>query len=989
MRKRIVSIILSLSIVASLFAGVGFNASAAVTDNSGSLITKTDKTGNTVYIRNQSVTNLLKEATTNWDIHPTKSLIRNKTPQKIDYYINESFKTNANSYFNGVSDVTFGKLAEDGVSSATSNLTRTDTFSGDTQIVNTIRLKNGMFVLYENGSSTPTKLVNSESDQYIQFNYELDAPASIESFFFGSDRTSSGAWQPGHWKFYVADTEDELFVEGNCVAEMDMVTDGTAYRIAKTELSTAKTGKWVGVRLICAYRTTPTTAKGSTYIRIDHLTVQGTYVNSVTMPATTPSAIAKDINGNTIEGITPTATAGYVGNSDKADNYGAAGAQLSTEVNVTIGTDYYEFEGWYLGETKVADTATAEYAITGNEENLDFVAKYSKTYKAFSNYTVAGENKANLSGTGEDASKSLIVNKIPSSAQVFNAIDIEGKLNATNGVLEYSLENESEVAWLTHPTDFTTDARIFPSATMSAYSYNMFANWTKRESGGTITEIIDDEDLQWAQINYTLDGKASINTVVFGAMATSYSVQMPSHYKLIFSDTEDGLRDHTKAKAVIELDATKDATLKTSRHTVTLTTPVEAKYVGIRFICMFNETSVNSTRVYQHMYTNRIKHFGVYGTYTELADANVTYAVEGGAPESVVTKADPAYVGNIDNNNKYALGTVTLTAEQQYIDAVNEVTYNFVEWQKGGETYSVDNAITYDLTGEDAQFTAVYEQGEMLYILDFVDATGEIIDSLELEKNATPTAQQMAAINEKVKAVYGYEIVTNQYGIDWGEDVYTTPASANKTYYARYRNLGYQTAVTVTKVDGTKAYNNQNVSFDTAITVTDDAAAAWEMDGAVVATGTELKLYAAGATMNVTATAEEKPADELAFVGKSMENGNFSVFVHVNPTKDVKAYGVIFSSDSYKKTYDVQDDDIKSTMFVLDDTSAFDTTGNRKPNLIDNRVTVTNAANVDFTTSLTDVATNLDGTYKTRHARAYVIYSDDSVVYSDVIISNK
>lgn len=493
------------------------------------------------------------------------------------------------------------------------------------------------------------------------------------------------------------------------------------------------------------------------------------------------------------------------------------------------------------------------------------------------------------------------------------------------------------------------------------------------------TDLIDDETKQWIQLDYELESEATISSLALvGKTKAQYNA---SHYKYYVSETADGLYKEENCVAEIGTAA--------AIGSVTLTTPKKAKYVGIRFICLHN-TEINPGLGLVSLYS-RATEFSVFGSYVNAADANVTYTVVGGAPETVVTKAEPSYTGLVDQNGNYHTGSVTLTAQEEYLEIVDngKVPYDFDGWYVNGELYSADTTITYDLTKDDIQFTANYIQGARLCSIDFIDGTGKVIDTLNLEEGTVITPEMMVDINKKVEDVYGYEIVLNENNlVAWSDGVYGLTVTGSITYYAQYRNLGYQTAVTVTNVDGTKAYN-QKVAFDTAITVTDDAAAAWEMDGAVVATGTELKLYAAGTTMNVTATAEPKPANELAFVGKAMQDGNFTVFVHANPTKTVKAYGVIFGSNTYKNNYDAQDDDVKATMFVLDDKAAFEKTAIKKPSLTDIRSNVTNVANVDFMTSLIDVPTYADGTYKARHARAYVIYSDDTVVYSDVIISNK
>ena len=770
MQKRILSIILSLSIVASLFAGLTFSVSAAPT----SATTKTDAKGNTVYIRNKDLTSLVSDAT--WDVLPAKSLIRTKVPEKVYYYINESFKTNANSSFNGVSDVTFGKLAEDGVSSGASNLTRTDVFSGDTQIVNSVRLKNGMFVLYENESSTPTGLVNSESDQYIQFNYELDAPASIESFFFGSDRTSSSAWQPGHWKFYVADTEAELFDDNNCVAEMDMATDGTLYRTAKTVLSTPATGKWVGVRLICAYRTTPTTAKGSTYIRIDHLSVQGTYANAVDVNAFTATSEGDD--GTAGAAVTATAA----GLTDKADVYGAAELALSAKESYTSEVDgkNYEFLGWYNGEDLISETATATYTTNGTEATTTYVAKYGvpsytvtfvgKDGSTIDIQTVEHGSAATaptapyVAGsvfTGWDVAFDNITAdttvtaqyKTPTHTSATTKTDVKGnKVYVRNQTMTNLV---SDATWDVTPAQslirgktpekayyyinesykdnansyLSQDANLtfgkvaedtIHTATGDLTSTDDFSNdthiVTKASLNAGMFVLYENESTTpTALVNSEEDQYIQINYELDGEATIdsfffgsdrSAGSWQPGHWKFYVADTEDEL--FIEDNCVAEMDMATDGTAYRTAKTV-LSTPATGKWVGVRIICAYR---IKPTQPRNNTYI-RIDHLSVQGAYTNAVssvdDSVLTVAKDAAVEaidEIVVSKSDVSY-GNSDRYGNYGSAKATVTATEEV--TVDNDEYKFIGWSKGGEIISTDAQFEYDLANGAADLVATYD----------------------------------------------------------------------------------------------------------------------------------------------------------------------------------------------------------------------------------------------------------------------------------------
>ena len=760
MVKKLTSIFLSLSIVASLFAGVGFSASAAA-PTSGTLV-QGDTYGNSVYYRNQSMTNIVADAT--WDCTPAKSLIRGKTPEKVYYYVNESFKTDTTSTLNGATDITFGKLADgslptDAVNSSIVDLTSTTDFNNDTRIFNSTRLQFGMFVA--NG-----ELVNDETKQYLQINFELDGEASIDSFFFGSDRGTAGAYNPGHWKFYVADTEAGLFDEANCVAETDM-TAVAAYRTITTRLDEAETGKWVGIRIICAYRTVPT----NVYPRIDHFSVQGAYTTPVT------SANASDYTA-TSEGDDGTAnpqvlSATPTGNTDRNDAHAKVSIDLSTKDSYT-GTDGnpYQFKGWYNGEEKVASTATATYVLKGTETTTTYEARYGSasytvTFKdkngatittqtvehgdaataptapyvagsVFTGWDVAFDNitadtivtaqyktpthtsstkvtddKGNsvyyrnqsMTNIAADAAwdatpaQSLIRGKVPEKVYYYInesfATDETSTLNGATDITFGKLANgslptdavNSDIADLTSTTDFNNDTRIFNSTRLQ---FGMFV------ANG---ELVNDETKQYLQINFELDGEATIDSFFFGSDRATTSAYNPGHWKFYVADTEVGLFDETNCVAEEDLTGISYRTAKT-----VLSTPKTGKWVGLRIISPYKSVP---TSVYP-----RIDHFSVQGTYAEPVgsvegvEVNVAKDAAVEAIDNIVVSKSEVDYGNSDRLGNYGVAKVTVTATKTAVK--DEEVYAFAGWFNGETLVSSDAEFEYDLTNGSANLTAKY-----------------------------------------------------------------------------------------------------------------------------------------------------------------------------------------------------------------------------------------------------------------------------------------
>ena len=108
----------------------------------------------------------------------------------------------------------------------------------------------------------------------------------------------------------------------------------------------------------------------------------------------------------------------------------------------------------------------------------------------------------------------------------------------------------------------------------------------------------------------------------------------------------------------------------------------------------------------------------------------------------------------------------------------------------------------------------------------------------------------------------------------------------------------------------------------------------------------------------------------VAIVGKAVENNTkFSAFAHINNAAGVVEYGIIFASGSYVEANG-------ESIIDLNNVAA-------NPTKL--RVTSTTATGrTDFMATL--VQSKINGNYP-KYARAYVKYSDGSVEYSNVVVS--
>ncbi len=493
----------------------------------------------------------------------------------------------------------------------------------------------------------------------------------------------------------------------------------------------------------------------------------------------------------------------------------------------------------------------------------------------------------------------------------------------------------------------------------------------------------DDEDY-YREFVYELDAKANIDSISLASTSyqnstTKGSLFAPYHIRYSLADNAADLFVEGKSTIYDLYNSETQAFL-----TINLTEDIAAKYVGARIITSVPKEFINSGWA-QNYSTTRINHFDVCGTYVNPADATVEVEKDAAVADVeaiTVSKDEPNISGITDTNGKYPVGSLKVNATEVYNDAENKLEYTFVGWYNGDTLVNANAEYTYDLTGDDVALTAKYNIEKVVtkYTLSFMDASKSVIGTIVVEEGKTPSVDEVKAINAKVKDIYGYNVIKDDGMVRWDAEVFEE-VTGNKTFNARYEAQDISTFVVIYNLDSTTEYYREpaHQKFDTAIYLNVEDAKSYvdENDNVIVAAATGT-IYACGERMKIYAKSATAEAPEVTFVGKDIKGGKFVVFAHAAPTAEVKAYGVIFASNTYKLNYDAQGENT-GDMFTLKDTEAINKVN---PSLKVSEVKVTNNANVDFMATLTGT----DG--KTRHARAYIIYSDDTVVYSDVIVTN-
>ncbi len=267
---------------------------------------------------------------------------------------------------------------------------------------------------------------------------------------------------------------------------------------------------------------------------------------------------------------------------------------------------------------------------------------------------------------------------------------------------------------------------------------------------------------------------------------------------------------------------------------------------------------------------------------------------------------------------------------------------------------------------------AQYVATIVYYDVNFVDATQKVIKTIKVAEGEYLDPAVVNAI--VVKEVYGYTVKRDNEGnVEWNEDVYANPVTAEITYTAQYKALDISSLITLYKTDSDEYFMHEHRKYDTAIDLVYEGANSWVDEKGVVLVGEPTgRIYASGDRMKIYAKSDIQEAPEVSIVGKAHEQGKgFSVFAHVN-VADAEAYGIIFASDSFHSE--------KANFDITDVTPE----GSATIRVQKIEVTTENVGKVDFMTTLNYKAGKPN---PTRWARAYVVI--DGQYYYSQVIGNK
>ena len=248
----------------------------------------------------------------------------------------------------------------------------------------------------------------------------------------------------------------------------------------------------------------------------------------------------------------------------------------------------------------------------------------------------------------------------------------------------------------------------------------------------------------------------------------------------------------------------------------------------------------------------------------------------------------------------------------------------------------------------------------------FLDMMGNTIQAFDVVPGATLTEDQINTAIAAVPEIFGYNFTGN-----WSDDV-TGAITEDLTVTPIYeKDTATTYTVKVTYTDGSEDTLTKN--FDDRLELQDAGATYFKTsDGAILGVGTTAAVYVCG-DMDIVASTEAAPAEasvSIVKATKSVSGGKnaMNVFVHANASdKTITGMGVIFISGTTYNT--VKDTEwTKDTLTAANKTFAEVKSDKGYSNFMGRMLGITTEKTV------------------TRVAKAYVTFSDGTTVYSDAAV---
>ncbi len=354
------------------------------------------------------------------------------------------------------------------------------------------------------------EVIDNEAELYYQFNYKLDGAANISGLALIGHH--SPLLTPSHFKFSIANSEDDLFKDTATYNSPDLYS---AANINELTFTKAKMGSYVGFRIICGVtfdsETITIYQKNQLYLRMSELCVYGTYkeyVGSLTQYSKIAPLNDKVVNAP--------ASIEYLANPDTNGRYPKNSAvNVKAQVSVRDDRDLYRFLYWIdntkngaiiseslalenitlpknitavYGTKEVNDTVA--YTFTDKDGNVLYTASVEfGDYLARKDYENANALVPDIAGYQRQEETIKIGSRI-TTAQMWSSdvYNVPAEADITVSPL-YKVSDETyTVSSETNPVPF--DTKITLSASKNWYVNNVI--WQKSVSQPTDTYVAGD-----------------------------------------------------------------------------------------------------------------------------------------------------------------------------------------------------------------------------------------------------------------------------------------------------------------------------------------------------------------------------------------------------------------------------------------------------------------------------------------------------------------
>ena len=265
---------------------------------------------------------------------------------------------------------------------------------------------------------------------------------------------------------------------------------------------------------------------------------------------------------------------------------------------------------------------------------------------------------------------------------------------------------------------------------------------------------------------------------------------------------------------------------------------------------------------------------------------------------------------------------VTTAPEESHVNTQNYKAFTFTyctkhQWDDGKVTKEAtedeDGEMTYTCKVCGETKTEVIPKIIPEYTATFKDKAGNTIYTAKVKEGETLADADIDAAGALVPELYGFKRAKDEFGKQlWDNDI-TQPINSDTTFVPSYEKIGLVYKLNIDYISKADYSSDKDVKkifgdlvFDKKITLTDESAKYWTVNGKVAATGTTAAFYISGDMDIKACNDKDVTAPSVAVIkdekGTSLGANTYNVVAKaVVPNGEIVEEGVSFIS---KTTYD-------------------------------------------------------------------------------------